>query len=119
MNKRLAVAVTTGALLLPAGVAMADPGTTGPPVEYFGSRTADCTAGGWYGNTTNPSGNGSGVLPSQAPGPFTNTGENPPPRNDRTRGDSIGDAAQDNQEANGNNAGGAAAACDSIQQSQP
>lgn len=31
------------------------------------------------------------VVPSQSPGPFVNTGANPPPRNDRTRGFDGGD----------------------------
>src|SRR3954447_9762450 len=44
-----------------------------------------------YGNATNPRPSGNGVLPSQSPGPFVNTGFNEPPRNDRTRGPSVGD----------------------------
>jgi hypothetical protein len=44
-----------------------------------------------YGNATNPRPSGNGVLPSQSPGPFVNTGVNEPPRNDRTRGPSVGD----------------------------
>lgn len=44
-----------------------------------------------YGNATNPRPGGNGVLPSQSPGPFLNTGFNEPPRNDRTRGPSVGD----------------------------
>src|SRR5436190_24384928 len=44
-----------------------------------------------YGNATNPRPSGHGVLPSQSPGPFVNTGFNEPPRNDRTRGVSVGD----------------------------
>jgi hypothetical protein len=47
-----------------------------------------------YGNATNPRPSGNGVLPSQSPGPFVNTGFNEPPRNDRTRGGSIGDFNQ-------------------------
>jgi hypothetical protein len=44
-----------------------------------------------YGNATNPRPSGNGVLPSQSPGPFLNTGFNEPPRNDRLRGPSVGD----------------------------
>ena|SRR6188474_1366256 len=44
-----------------------------------------------YGNATNPRPSGHGVLPSQSPGPFVNTGFNEPPRNDRVRGVSVGD----------------------------
>lgn len=47
-----------------------------------------------YGNATNPRPSGHGVLPSQSPGPFVNTGFNEPPRNDRTRGLSVGDVMQ-------------------------
>lgn len=48
----------------------------------------------FYGNATNPRPSGNGVLPSQSPGPFVNTGFNEPPRNDRTRGLSMGDVQQ-------------------------
>ena len=44
-----------------------------------------------YGNATNPRPSGHGVLPSQSPGPFVNTGFNEPPRNDRQRGLSVGE----------------------------
>ena len=44
-----------------------------------------------YGNATNERPGGHGVLPSQSPGPFVNTGVNVAPRNDRVRGASIGD----------------------------
>ena len=47
-----------------------------------------------YGNATNPRPSGDGTLPSQSPGPFVNTGVNEPPRNDRTRGISVGDVMQ-------------------------
>jgi hypothetical protein len=43
-----------------------------------------------YGNATNPRPDGNGVLPSQSPGPWVNTGFNEPPRNDRERGPSVG-----------------------------
>lgn len=42
-----------------AGFSSAPPGTVGPSIS-----------GGLYGNTSNPSGNGNGVLPSLAPGPW-------------------------------------------------
>ena len=49
-----------------------------------------------YGNATNPRPSGHGVLPSQSPGPFLNIppAPNEPPRNDRTRGPSVGDIQQ-------------------------
>lgn len=53
----------------------------------------------FYGNATNPRPSGNGVLPSQSPGPFVNTGFNEPPRNDRTRGASMGDVMQAGHEA--------------------
>ena len=115
MNNRRIAALVAGALLLPAGTALADPGTTGPPQNGSGDRVSDCIAGTFLGNTTNEREGGNGVIPSQSPGPFINTGPNEPPRNDRTRGASPGDIAQANREANGNNAGGAAAACAAAQ----
>jgi|SRR5215213_3329747 len=50
----------------------------------------------FYGNATNPRPSGNGVLPSQSPGPFVNVpaAPNEPPRNDRTRGPSVGDVMQ-------------------------
>ena len=42
-----------------AGFSSADPGTVGPGIS-----------GELYGNTSNPSGNGEGVLPSWSPGPW-------------------------------------------------
>jgi len=45
-----------------AGFSSADPGTTGPAIS-----------GEFYGNTSNPSGNGNGVLPSLSPGPWVCT----------------------------------------------
>ena len=48
----------------------------------------------FYGNATNPRPSGNGVLPSQSPGPFVNTGVNEPPRNDRTTGPSVGTVMQ-------------------------
>jgi hypothetical protein len=59
-----------------------------------GQGRGGCVAGEFYGNTSNPRPSGNGVLPSQSPGPFVNTGPNEPPRNDRTRGPSIGQAIQ-------------------------
>lgn len=68
------------------GAAQAAPGDNG--VGYGGCID------NFYGNATNPRPSGNGVLPSQSPGPFVNTGVNEPPRNDRTRGSSVGDALQ-------------------------
>ena len=45
--------------LIGAGFSGADPGTVGPEIS-----------GELYGNTSNPSGNGEGVLPSFSPGPW-------------------------------------------------
>lgn len=112
MKKRLLVAVFAGALMAPGAVALAAPGSTGPPQEG-GSRTSDCVQT-LYGNTTNPRPSGHGVLPSQSPGPFLNQGPNEPPRNDRTRGPSVGDLARQNQQQNGNNAGGVPAGCEAF-----
>lgn len=42
-----------------AGFSSADPGTVGPGISGF-----------IYGNTSNPSDNGNGVLPSWSPGPW-------------------------------------------------
>jgi hypothetical protein len=47
-----------------------------------------------YGNATNDRPSGHGVLPSQSPGPWVNTGYNEPPRNDRTDGTSVGEVMQ-------------------------
>jgi hypothetical protein len=86
---RAAVVVAAGALSTVgfAGIAHAAPGDNGNGV-------GGCTAGNFYGNTTNPRPGGNGVLPSQSPGPFVNVppAPNEPPRNDRTRGLSIGEA---------------------------
>jgi hypothetical protein len=76
------VAVVGGAV--PAGAAPGD----------NGNGVGGCIAGTFYGNTTNPRPSGNGVIPSQSPGPFVNTGPNEPPRNDRTRGLSVGEANQ-------------------------
>src|SRR5947199_9943565 len=73
----LAVLVTVG------GAAQAAPGDNGNGV-------GGCIDS-LYGNATNPRPSGHGVLPSQSPGPFVNTGFNEPPRNDRVRGGSVGD----------------------------
>jgi hypothetical protein len=69
------------------GAAQAAPGD-------HGEGRGGCIAGEYYGNTTNPRPSGNGVLPSQSPGPFLNTGPNEPPRNDRLRGLSIGEQLQ-------------------------
>lgn len=59
----LAVATISPAVAAPGeigdGFSSADPGTVGPLIS-----------GVIYGNTSNPSGHGSGVLPSFSPGPW-------------------------------------------------
>lgn len=71
------------AMVVPVTVATAAPGDRGNGI----GGCVDFI----YGNATNPRPDGNGVLPSQSPGPFVNTGFNEPPRNDRSRGASIGD----------------------------
>ena len=71
------------------------------------NTVGNCISDGLYGNEPNivpfapggpaeqePGTKGGTVVPSQSPGPFVNTGPNPPPRNDRTRGGSVGDFNQ-------------------------
>ena len=78
--------VAAAAILSSAGMAHAAPGDSG-------NGTGGCIDN-FYGNATNPRPSGNGVLPSQSPGPFVNTGFNEPPRNDRTLGASVGDVMQ-------------------------
>ena len=85
--RRTAVAFGVVAIMAGGVSAQAAPGDNGNGV-------GGCTAGVLYGNTTNPRPSGNGVLPSQSPGPFVNTGVNEPPRNDRVRGVSLGDVHQ-------------------------
>lgn len=85
MKALAGAALILGALAL-AGVAQAAPGDNGNGVGGCVDNL--------YGNATNPRPSGNGVLPSQSPGPFVNTGFNEPPRNDRTRGLSVGDVMQ-------------------------
>ena len=82
MNRLVGTAFAVAALAL-AGVAQAAPGDNGNGI-------GGCIDS-LYGNATNPRPSGNGVLPSQSPGPFVNTGFNEPPRNDRVRGLSVGD----------------------------
>jgi hypothetical protein len=82
MNRVIGIAFVSALAL--AGVAQAAPGDNGNGV-------GGCIDS-LYGNATNPRPSGNGVLPSQSPGPFVNTGFNEPPRNDRVRGPSVGDA---------------------------
>ena len=83
---RIMIAAAAGGLFaLSAGV-QAAPGDNGNGV-------GGCVDN-FHGNATNPRPSGHGVLPSQSPGPFVNTGANEPPRNDRTRGLSMGDVMQ-------------------------
>jgi hypothetical protein len=79
----VAIAAGTLSVVGLAGTAHAAPGDEGNGV-------GGCV-GNLYGNATNPRPSGNGVLPSQSPGPFVNTGPNEPPRNDRVRGLSVGD----------------------------
>ena len=76
-----AVAVPAFAAKGPVGTlfSSADPGTVGPGIS-----------GVIYGNTSNPSGNGNGVLPSLSPGPWkcTNTSDCAGPT---TAGGSMGE----------------------------
>ena len=81
--KRVVGITTILAALALASVARAAPGDSGKGV-------GGCIDS-LYGNATNPRPSGHGVLPSQSPGPFVNTGPNQPPRNDRVRGVSVGD----------------------------
>ena len=84
MRLKVMSAVLTFGLCITAGIAQAAPGDNGNGV-------GGCIDS-LYGNATNPRPSGHGVLPSQSPGPFVNTGFNEPPRNDRVRGASVGDA---------------------------
>jgi hypothetical protein len=85
MKFTFAAALTVSMLAL-SGAALAAPGDNG-------NGQGGCIDN-FYGNATNPRPSGNGVLPSQSPGPFVNTGFNEPPRNDRTRGASVGDVMQ-------------------------
>lgn len=71
------------------------------------NTVGNCISDGFYGNEPNiepfapggpaeqePGTKGGTVVPSQSPGPFVNAGPNPPPRNDRVRGSSMGDVHQ-------------------------
>ena len=90
MKALAGAALILGTLAL-AGTAQAAPGDNG-------NGQGGCIDN-FYGNATNPRPSGNGVLPSQSPGPFVNTGFNEPPRNDRTRGASVGDVMQAGHEA--------------------
>jgi hypothetical protein len=79
--KIIALAALAG--LAGGGIAIAAPGDNG---DGIGGCIDDL-----HGNATNPRPSGHGVIPSQSPGPFVNTGPNEPPRNDRVRGASAGD----------------------------
>ena len=75
MRKTLVVLAAAGTFALSGAAALAAPGDNGNGV-------GGCIDS-LYGNATNPRPSGHGVLPSQSPGPFINTGFNEPPRNDR------------------------------------
>ena len=95
---RKSVLFATLILLTPASVATAQEMPT----------VGDCISDGLFGNEPNiegpfapggpseqePGTIGGRVVPSQSPGPFVNAGPNPPPRNDRVRGSSVGDLNQ-------------------------
>jgi hypothetical protein len=85
LSAALAVALSTSGML-GIGAALAAPGDNG-------SGNGGCVDN-LYGNATNERPSGNGVLPSQSPGPFVNTGFNEPPRNDQVRGLSVGDVMQ-------------------------
>ena len=84
-----------GALITPTSAALAAKDLT----------VGDCISDGLYGNEPNieepfapggpqeqePGTKGGRVRPSQSPGPFVTTGPHEPPRNDRTRGRSVGE----------------------------
>lgn len=74
-------------------VALSDEGTRGDYMSdvLFGNEPnmADNSAGG--PNEQEPGSQAGNVLASWSPGPWINTGENLPPRNDRTRGFDGGD----------------------------
>lgn len=83
--KRTVVAAALSAAML-AGVGSAAYAMPGEHGNGYGGCVNNL-----YGNATNPRDGGNGVIPSQSPGPWLNTGENEPPRNDRLRGPSMGD----------------------------
>ena len=86
-------------------------GASAPALGSGNAQTSNtvgnCISDGFYGNEPNiepfapggppeqePGTKGGTVVPSQSPGPFVNSGPNPPPRNDRVRGSSIGGVHQ-------------------------
>lgn len=76
-----------------AMVAASEEGTRGDFMSdtLFGNEPnmRDGSPGG--PNEQEPGSQAGNVVPSQSPGPFVNTGENEPPRNDRVRGFDGGD----------------------------
>ena len=69
MNLRLGI--LAGVVTILAGPAMAAQGVIGATFSTAPPGTVGPTiAGDIYGNTSNPSGNGNGVTPSWAPGPW-------------------------------------------------
>ena len=82
------------ALIVLAGVAAAAALSVAPAIAAPGENgngVGGCTAGNFYGNTTNPRPSGNGVLPTQGPGPWVN---NPSDPKNPTPGMSIGEAHQ-------------------------
>jgi hypothetical protein len=88
-------ALILGALITP----------TSPALAAREGTVGNCVSDDLYGNEPNiegpfapggpqeqePGSQAGRVVPSQSPGPFVNAGPNEPPRNDRTRGSSVGD----------------------------
>lgn len=71
IKKAMAVGIAASAILLSAVPVLAAQGAVG--AIFSGANPGEVgptISGDWYGNTSNPSGNGSGVLPSLAPGPW-------------------------------------------------
>lgn len=87
----IAVAVMMASVAFAGSVAQAAPGDND---SGYGGCVDNL-----YGNATNPRDSGNGVLPSQSPGPFVNTGFNEPPRDDQTMGFSMGDAMKSGTDA--------------------
>lgn len=92
IKRKMGAAALTVALGTVGGVSLMGAASAAPGDN--GNGVGGCIAGTLYGNTTNERPSGNGVLPSQSPGPFLNTGPNEPPRNDRLRGPSVGDGNQ-------------------------
>lgn len=111
MRKTMALAIAPLALPVAANAAPSDQAACRQAAnDAFVAVSSEGTRGDFmsdviFGNEPNiegpfapggpneqPPGSAAGrVVPSQSPGPFVNTGPNPPPRNDRLRGFRGGD----------------------------